>query len=72
MDFLISHIDAIMTFVITAGSLFGVMYSKFSILTSRLDKLETRVEIFEQVETRLVARLDRIENKLDSFIQTSK
>lgn len=80
MDFIVSHLDAIFTFVLTAGSFLGVMYAKFNVVGTRLDKLEIRVETLEddiedsknkidRVETNLVARLDRIENKIDNFIQ---
>lgn len=79
MDFLNSHFDALVTFLVTSLSFLGVMYKKFSVVESRISTLEAKTDVLEKniqdsrnkvdkVESNLIARLDRIENKIDSFI----
>lgn len=83
MEFLNEHLDAAVTFLLTALSFLGVMYKKFAVIESRLGRLEVQANTFEKsiqdsnnkidkVESNLVARLDRIENKIDNFIQKEK
>jgi uncharacterized protein YlxW (UPF0749 family) len=80
MDFLSQHLDAILSFLVTALTFLGILYRKFSILENRISQLETRANFLDasvkdsnnkidKVESNLIARLDRIENKIDNFIQ---